>query len=160
MKKKKEEKIYKWRTGWIGSGVNPDDAIKEISKAEKRYGEITPKTVLIIAKNKKSAIHSLFDWDDAHAAEQHRLYQARKIINNLEITVIRNSEPIGIPVFEVINKENHFKSVEVMTVDDVEFIKLSTIKQLEHLTIKLSIYRKFDEVIKLLNEAKEKLEKS
>lgn len=159
--KRKVKKVYQWRHEWMSKGVDPNLAVKEITKAEDIYGKVTPETVLNVAKEEDSPIHSLFQWDDSIAGEKYRLIQARKLINNLEIKIVRNNETVSIPTFEIVRRDesNQFKSIEVMTVDDVEFVKLSIIKEITRLTEKLSVYKKFNEVVGDLNKVKEKLEK-
>lgn len=159
--KRKVKKVYQWRHEWMSKDVDPNLAVKEITKAEDIYGKVTPGTVLNVAKEKDSPIHSLFQWDDSIAGEKYRLIQARKLINNLEIKIVRNNETVSIPTFEIVRRDesNQFKSIEVMTVDDVEFVKLSIIKEITRLTEKLSVYKKFNEVVGDLNKVKEKLEK-
>lgn len=52
---------------------------------ESSEGKLTPQYVVSKAKNKKSILHNYFVWDDTEAAHQYRVYQARKLINSIEI---------------------------------------------------------------------------
>lgn len=61
-------------------------AYKEIS----RLPEITPESVLELARDKKSEIHNDFEWNNDVAAEKYRLIQARKMI---QMFVIQQEEP-------------------------------------------------------------------
>jgi hypothetical protein len=45
-----------------------------------RNGRLDPEIILDFASNPKTALHSRFNWDDAKAAHQHRLLQARNLI--------------------------------------------------------------------------------
>lgn len=48
-------------------------------------GRLSPAAVLNSARKKSSPLHAYFEWDDSKAAEQHRLWQARKIILDCEL---------------------------------------------------------------------------
>lgn len=53
---------------------------KALEAIYERDGAVSPQAVLDAAKPKNSPLHKLFDWDDAAAAEAHRLNQARQLI--------------------------------------------------------------------------------
>lgn len=44
--------------------------------------------VLEAAKNRKSPVYGLFDWDDSSAARKYRLAQACSMINSLEVQIL------------------------------------------------------------------------
>ena len=56
-------------------------------------GEITPRAVVADARAEVSPLHSCFDWDDATAAEAHRVHTARQLIGSL-VVVTANSTPV------------------------------------------------------------------
>ena len=68
--------------------------------AEENDGYCSPANVVEFARNKKTLLHSKFQWDNDKAAEQFRLWQARRIIS-LELTVIDNKseEPEEVRMF-------------------------------------------------------------
>lgn len=49
--------------------------------------DITPEALVERARNPKSALHSLIEWDDKVAAEKWRKHEARQIVNHIEIVV-------------------------------------------------------------------------
>lgn len=53
--------------------------------------QITAENIEQDARNPRSPLHPYFEWDDARAAYQHRLEQARLLIRSIEITVVRPS---------------------------------------------------------------------
>ena len=63
------------------SGI--DDELRRI--AGRHRGVLHAAHVVAFARNKKTALHSQFQWDDDEAAQQFRLMQARKLIR---VTVI------------------------------------------------------------------------
>lgn len=50
--------------------------------------------VVDYARDPNTALHSQFEWDDTKAAEQHRLYQARKVIHLVIEFRVKHHEPI------------------------------------------------------------------
>lgn len=48
-------------------------------------GRLTPDAVVEDARDPQSPLHDLFEWDDAKAAYQHRLDQARAIITSVRV---------------------------------------------------------------------------
>ena len=55
-------------------------------------GVLHPQAVVDFARNPATALHSQFTWDDAEAAEAHRLEQARRVIRVFVVV-----EPAGDP---------------------------------------------------------------
>ena len=70
--------------GQRGSGVTPETKEKVVQRldalAEALDGKLTPDAVVDDAKNPASPLHPFFEWNDAKAAEEHRRYQARKLM--------------------------------------------------------------------------------
>ena len=59
--------------------------------AEKNDGVLNPRDVVDFARRPETHLHSKFTWDDTKAAEEYRLWQARKVIK-LELEIIRNGD--------------------------------------------------------------------
>lgn len=53
-------------------------------------GKLRPADVVETSRPEEAALHPCFTWDDAIAAEQHRLWEARELIR--EVTVIINDK--------------------------------------------------------------------
>lgn len=66
--------------------------------AKKNGGILQVDAVLDEAKDEGSPLHGHFEWDDSVAAEAHRRYQARVLIQRCKITVVE-SEPTTIRAF-------------------------------------------------------------
>lgn len=49
------------------------------------HGRLTPKAVVEAARSNRHVLHKHFEWDDAKAAEAHRLDQARAIIRAIRV---------------------------------------------------------------------------
>lgn len=61
-----------------------------------RKGRLTPDTVIAEAADSNSPLHPLFEWDDAAAAREHRLDQARTIIREVIVTVKTTSRLVQV----------------------------------------------------------------
>ena len=77
---------YAWAKGFPAKiKAEVFGAEKDRIAAEKGLEVIQPEDILEAARNKKSPINPAFEWNDAVAAEKHRVEQARKMLTNLEI---------------------------------------------------------------------------
>lgn len=152
-------KIYEWKIKSFAKKINPDEAIQEIEKAENLYGKITAETILQVASDKKSVLHKLFEWDNSKAAEQYRLQQARTLINNIEVRIISDGAERSIPVYEIVKVDEgqQYKNIEVLTYDEIEQVKENTLRQLNVLKMKLSVYKQFNKVVNHISSAIEEL---
>lgn len=146
---------YRWKMDSFAKGIDPNEAIAELSRIENVYGAITPDNILTASEDFTALFHALFQWDDGQAAKQYRLQQARNIVNNIDIVVIGDGQPRQISVFEVVNVGDgrRYKHIESMDSNDVEFVKSGVKKTIQQLKIKLSLYQKFDETINHLDSA-------
>ena len=149
-------KNYAWKIPSFAKNIDIDLAIEEMERIESLYGSLTPQNILDASRPKNALFHTLFQWDDTVAAEQYRLQQARTILNNIEVTVVSDGQPKQIAVYEVIKQPNTtqiYKSINSMDIDDIDFIKIRTLKELNILKDKLSIYKEFSKVTSSLNQA-------
>ena len=48
----------------------------------------TPEELVKAARSSRSPVHKLFEWDDRRAAVEHRLLQARVMVNSLQVEII------------------------------------------------------------------------
>jgi hypothetical protein len=146
---------FNWRLASLAKGIDPDLAEKEFKKIEKRFGKITPETVLEAARSKKALFHPLFEWEDSVAAEQYRLQQARTIINNIEITIISDGEEKTYPMLEIVPSEDgrrQYKNIVNLSFNEIEYVKEQTLKTLIATKTKLLNYKSFDRVIEHIQE--------
>jgi hypothetical protein len=149
-------KNYAWKIPGFAKNIDIDLAIQEMERIETLYGSLTPQNILDASRPKNALFHTLFQWDDTVAAEHYRLQQARTILNNIEITVVSDGQPKQISVYEVIKQPSTigaYKSINSMTIDDIDFIRMRTLKELNILKDKLSVYKEFNKVSSSLNQA-------
>ena len=78
-----EQKEFVWKVAQV--------AVDTIAGLRKQLGKdtITASELLDASRDENAPLHSCFEWDDTVAAEQYRTYQARHIINSVEIRIIK-----------------------------------------------------------------------
>lgn len=153
-------KNYAWKIPSFAKNIDINLAMEEMERIESLYGSLTPQNILDASRPKNALFHTLFQWDDTVAAEQYRLQQARTILNNIEVTVVSDGSSKQINVYEVIKQQSSgqiYKSINSMTLNDIDFIKQRTLKELTILKDKLSIYKEFSKVTSSLHQAIEDL---
>lgn len=75
---------YVW-TGNLSATVNPNTVGRTVTAVAKRNGVCRPDDLVEVATPPDSEMHPLFNWDDAAAAHQHRLDQARRVIRSIRV---------------------------------------------------------------------------
>lgn len=85
--------VYEYSWSGPSRAVPAEKVADHIKKLEKKYGEVTREVFLDSARSEKSAMHCLFEWDDAKAAEKYRLQQAQVIITSIRVTVHSEDKP-------------------------------------------------------------------
>lgn len=75
--------VYSWNS--YGYKVPAQKVGEALEKMEKRDGSLTVESIVNEARPKKSVLHTLFEWDDAKAAEEYRKTQANGILHCLVV---------------------------------------------------------------------------
>lgn len=57
--------------------------------AARQNGLLNPRTVVDDARNPDSPLHSYFDWNNDHAAEQWRLFQAGVLVRRIKVFIVK-----------------------------------------------------------------------
>ena len=85
--------------------------------------------------------------------------QARDLINNIEIKVIKNGIEREVGAFEIVKTGDtkSYKSIDVLTVNDIEYIKNEVLKTLTQTQQKLEMYNDFKKTSKLIAKSIEAL---
>ena len=110
-----QPKSYKWKDGFSYS-VKANVVGEVIEEIESRDGSVTREAFLDASRPDDSPTHSMFEWDDAIAAEKWRLDEARKIIVALQVTYEDESEfgTRSTPAFINIKSERKAEYVNVI----------------------------------------------
>ena len=124
-------KKFKARTGSPFKQKDAQKVGEELEKIKSKEN-LTPVSVVERAKNKKSILHKLFEWDDSEAAEQYRLQQARKIVSHVvEVVVIRGNEVEEKAYFNVVAKDEGNVYVSLTEAIKVPSYKRQLLKEME-----------------------------
>jgi len=70
-----------------------------IALAEEMNGELTPELVLERARQEDSPLHGHFTWDQAKAAYERNLDQARSLIRSVKVVIKKNDVVYQVPFF-------------------------------------------------------------
>lgn len=145
----------------FGKGINVTKVGAELKRITEEYGALTPTNVVNEARSRSSILHDFFEWNNDDAADQYRLQQARNLINNISVTVIQHGQAKSIGAFEIVSVGDgrSYKSVDVLTVDDIKQVRENTISDIEHLQNKLSYYNEFRPAITHLGRAASSLKR-
>lgn len=87
---------------WWESEVNALQAEvqKELRRiTEDHHGILTPEQVVEEASDPANPLHEEFEWDDAAAAVQHRLDQARALIRSMRVVVTTETIKVELPEY-------------------------------------------------------------
>lgn len=83
---------YRFVHGSQVSGVTADQVGDELEAIHAKIGYINPEQVLLNASKEDSILHDLFEWDDAKAAHEYRVDQARYLIRSVELIIPERKE--------------------------------------------------------------------
>lgn len=89
---------YEWKPG-RSYPVAAEEVGKVVERIIKREGVCPPQALVNAARPESSPLRPLFEWDDAKAAEDHRTYQARHVLNSLRVVVIKGNPNPTPPAF-------------------------------------------------------------
>ena len=85
--------VYKFRTGFRMTG-DPQKVGETLESLRVRSGgQLTPEDVVVEAAKRRSVLHRYFEWDDAEAARQYRLSQARYLIRAVVVCPAQDEPP-------------------------------------------------------------------
>ena len=146
------EKYY-WKMKGLAKGVDPSIAAEELKRLQNLHGTVTPELIVREAEKKRSPLHNIFEWDDEKAAYNHRLQQARILLNNIQVTIITDGKSREISVYEVTTRKEGYKSIDTFTPDDIEFVRNGILQDLISLKGKLKLYNEFDKVLAYIEQA-------
>ena len=108
-----------------GANMTVEITLKTVSEELREiynnsHGILKPQNVLDYAKNKNTALHRKFEWDDRVAGEKYRLWQARQIISyEVEITPADSEGPIDLYIATKENqKQRTYQSLSIDRAED------------------------------------------
>ena len=146
-----------WKNGAIFP-VNADVAAQAIIDLQTKLGKdnVTAQELLDASRDENAPLYSCFEWNDSVAAEQYRLWQARHIINSIEITYINNATPTVTRLFCNINQprqQGEFVKVDVM-LNNPNYRKqvlANALRELQSFQRKYAVYEELMDVCKVID---------
>lgn len=99
-----ENKKWMWRSGFSYK-TSAEIVGKVLTEIEEREGSVSAESFLDASRDESAETHDMFLWNDAEAAEQYRLGQARCIINQITYEVIREEPRVVDVDVEIVNDE-------------------------------------------------------
>lgn len=123
---------YQWKKGARISGLAAEVVAKHLESLEINGNGISPESVVESARPSGSPIHKAFTWNNAEAANQYRLWQARHLIGSLEVRMEGplSEEPISVRAYlnaSVEDSEQVYYSLG--TIKDIPELKAQVLEQ-------------------------------
>lgn len=82
--------VYQWKQDRFS--VSAQTAGEELERIEKLKGTLNTKDIVEESRPDEAVLNKCFEWDDLVAAEKYRQTQAQKIIHNLVIVKVKESD--------------------------------------------------------------------
>lgn len=93
--------------------------LEEIETIREKNGKVTPELVVEFAKDKKTALHGRFEWDETKAAAAYRIEQARRVLRVfVKLEDGENGNPVKVRAFISLPSDRKIGN-EYRTIEDV-----------------------------------------
>jgi hypothetical protein len=76
---------YQFKPGRGYNDINAQEVGDELNRIHEQHGSLVPSLVVAEARPKTAPLHPCFEWNDRIAAEEHRMHQARLLINCVHV---------------------------------------------------------------------------
>jgi hypothetical protein len=138
-------------------GASPQRIGEELAAvAAASNGHLTPSAVVSAARDPSSAMHRLFEWDDAKAAESWRLEKAREIIRIIRIAEDEGDPPVR--AFLSIGDRGGVSYRTAQEVSNSRDLQLAVLRQAERdLEAWERRYRDIEDICSLVRVARERV---
>lgn len=151
-------KEYQWNPNFRNPIAHTDInlIVSELNDIQEIRGTLNAELVLESAKNKKSVLHSYFQWDNEKAANTFRLRQAAELLTRIEVKIIKDGEPKIFKAFELVKRGDVsdlsvYKKYNTLNADDIEFVKKYCIADLKRVVSRLSYHLQFKSSVDKIN---------
>lgn len=162
--------VYKAKQGASFSNKKAQVIGEELARIQtKNNGALTAPQVVKEAQKKKSLLHPYFDWEDNEAARKWRLWQARNIINHIDVVYVDNgkekTKPMYLNILNVKKVDNEEESerayIDIVTVGNNEYMRQQALKdalsQLIHWREKYKWLKELDTIVTKITELEKEL---
>ena len=131
--------------------------------AKQNRGLINPKKVVEFAKDKKTALHKKFTWDDTKAAYEYRLYQARELIR-VSVTVLDGGDT-RVRAFVSLNQDRHgrggYRSIrDVLSSEELRLMMVNEIlEEYQRIEGKYNKYAELEPIYKAVRTVSKRVKR-
>ena len=141
---------------WKITGQITKEVIDEIVEVKEKYG-LTAEALLEKAKNEKSSLHNKFEWDNTIAGHRYRLQQARELINDVKVIIIKREvnafENLNIKPGETIPQRQYVTVQEIKENNDLKEQILKRAKnQIKYWRDMYALYEEFNPIFNVIDE--------
>jgi hypothetical protein len=143
--------VYGFRPGRSVKNIAPQELGQALEDLRVLHGKLTAEIVVEAAKDESSVLHAAFTWDDAEAAQQHRLNEARRLITCIQVV----NSPVGLPIqaFPEVGR-TYAPAAEVLSNDQLAQRVLLQVKEfIESLERKYSAFHEVKNALDALKRA-------
>lgn len=155
---------YQWKPGTDNTSLDPELAAGELDRIqEENDGMLTAGVVLENSRDTDSALHGYFEWNNKKASEKYRLWQARYLINHLEVVVKRvETDPVTIRVYtNILTTEGrgYFRTdVLIQNKDTARIVLENAWAELQKIRRKYNDLREFNTIFRAMDKVREREE--
>lgn len=128
---------YEWLVGGPMGKATAQEIGEELEAVSKKHNFKTQAGhVVEYAKDKKTSLHRMFEWDDKKAGHEYRLEQARHVIRHIMVNVKLGETPDKQPITISIRKYETIRETETINV------YMDTLEVLTDEDLRIQIMRK------------------
>jgi len=150
--------VFKFATGAHLSG-DPQIVGEALMNIREIRGRLIAADVLEVAKPLDNALHRYFEWDDAAAAEQHRLSQARLLVRSVVLVETSQGEIRPIRAFAKVTTEeiNSYEPIGSVMADKTlrEAVLREVRSEIKSLREKVATFEELGDVLSALDRVDE-----
>ncbi len=125
--------IYHWRPGGSHEADAQDVGMELEIVAENHNLKIHAADVVEYAKDKETALHDLFEWDNKKAGYEYRLTQARHVVRHVMVRVEVGKTPDNQPI------EVSIRKYETVRESETQNVYMDTLEVLANEDLKIKI---------------------
>src|SRR5262245_37104228 len=113
MKTKQQRPQYEFAPGIrMPKEIDPDDAGRSVEKLIRKHGEARPEDLVRAARDSAHPLNTFFQWDNAKAAHEHRLEQARYVLRAIVVVPAAEARPVR--AFVNVERAGGWKPIEMV----------------------------------------------
>lgn len=142
--------VYKFReAAYISGNVSAQEVGETLDRIYQRDGQVSPEAVVEDSRAEDAPLHDCFEWDNDAAAEQYRLYQARKVIASVTVVCDEQNNTQPVRAFVHIEEKKYMPINHVLQTPDMHSILMATLKK--DMLVFVRRYKAVEEISKVID---------